>query len=458
MNKGPEYLFRNESAFQHYGHLLDGIKSVENTPDENYFEENKMLIMLETGVKQDCYRQGLDYSNIDKILLTDATTPANQQAVGGVAGQPGIAGTGVDPLGKAWHVRNTLAMIRQIFPKLYSRELVSVQPVSTDSARLYYMDIMRSDAYTDADGNPVAAGQKQNVGIDKAHTYADSYEYRGYDFSTNQNDPKVNRLNMEIQSCHFQLQELKLNIQVTNEIQRDLEAYHGMNAISILTKAMSDEIALGWDRKVISQMYIAAQRNYYELRSLALQNKTGQITDKVSRTPMTATFDMEYNPISLSGTQSWEDRDHYLATFFEKLEDVATQMYTRTFVRPNFLIVPTDIAAMLRKMKAFDSKTIDMTRQIVGTENRYKAGTLMDMLYNVYVDPYATDVLVGYKGSGWTKTGVVFLPYELGYMTSTFEDPEKFVFKKGMLSRAGIKCVNEDYYGIVQITRPTPAS
>ena len=109
-------------------------------------------------------------------------------------------------------------------------------------------------------------------------------------------------------------------------------------------------------------------------------------------------------------------------------------------------------------MKAFDSKTIDMTRQIVGTENRYKVGILMDMLYNVYVDPYATDVLVGYKGSGWTKTGVVFLPYELGYMTSTFEDPEKFVFKKGMLSRAGIKCVNEDYYGIVQITRPTPAS
>ena len=233
------------------------------------------------------------------------------------------------------------------------------------------------------------------------------------------------------------------------EVQQDLMAYHGMNAMTIMSGELSKEIAREWDSKIIAGMYYAAGLPEDVLQSRLASKKAGHSVT-VSREPIKKTFDMDYrgNEFSAS-TASWADREAYLNTFYEVFEDVATEIYKRRFVRPNFMVIPVKLGAMFRKLKAFDTTPMGMDSGKIVT-GRYFAGTFKGIC-DVYVDVNARDVLVGYNGNSWMDTGYVFSPYELAYMSPVVINPNTFRQTQAMLSRAALQCIAPDCYGIIEI-------
>lgn len=458
----PSFLKRDQRLMDKYGHLIEGIKHPSGDAHETELEQNKMALLLDNAVKENCYRYGIDYNTFDLNKLTDATTAASGQtavggagSIGGVTNPVGIAGTGVNPIGNAFIVKNTVAMITQMFPNMIARELVSVQPIPHPSFKIFYMDILRSNAYTSAgdyegnDTDSINAGQKANEGIVGARNYSDSYEYVGYDASTGKEDPDIKELRMELSNVDVFTEEKKLKVNVTMEVQQDLMAYHGMDAMSIMGGELSKEIAREWDAKIIGGMYYAAGLNEDVLQSQKLTRIAGA-TRTASRTPIIKTFDMDYRGNSLSDyTASWADREAYLNTFYEVFEDVATEINVRRHVRPNFMVVPVKFGAMLRKMKAFDAD-INMDNGSIVTGSRYLAGTFKNIC-KVYIDVNAKDILVGYNGTTWMDSGFVFAPYELAYITPVVLNPNTFRNTQAMMSRAALQCIAPDNYGIIKL-------
>ena len=460
--KNPSFLERNPRLMDKYGHLIDGIKHPSGDAHETELEQNKLAILIDNAVREGCHRYHLDYNTFDLNKVTEATTAASGQtavggagSIGGVSNPVGIAGVGTDPMGNAFIVKNTVAMITQMYPNMIARNIVSVQPIPQPTYKIFYMDILRSNQYTSAgeyDGTgatSVNAGQKANEGIAGARSYSDSYEYVGYDASTGKEDPDIRELRMELSNVDVSAEEKKLKVNVTMEVQQDLMAYHGMNAMTIMSGELSKEIAREWDSKIIAGMYYAAGLNEDVLQSRLASKKAGS-TVTVSRTPIKKTFDMDYrgNEFSAS-TASWADREAYLNTFYEVFEDVATEIYNRRFVRPNFMVIPVKLGAMFRKMKAFDTTPMGMDSGKIVT-GRYFAGTFKGIC-DVYVDVNAKDVLVGYNGSSWMDTGYVFSPYELAYMSPVVINPNTFRQTQAMLSRAALQCIAPDCYGIIEI-------
>lgn len=460
--KQPSFLEVNPRLMDKYGHLVDGVKHFSGSAYETQLEQNKLAILIDNTVKEGCRRFGIDYNTFDLNKVTEGTTAASGQTavggagtIGGVTNPVGIAGTGIDPMGKAFIIKNTVAMITQMFPNMISRELVSVQPIPQPSYKIFFMDILRSNAYTSAgdyDGQntkSVDAGQKSNQGIVGARDYSNSYEYVGYDAANGVHDPDIRELRMEMASVDVGSTEKKLKVNVTMEVQQDLMAYHGMNAMSIMSGELSKQIAREWDSTIIADMYIAAAKSEDVLQSRLQSAKTGS-TVRVDRTPIEAQFDMSYRDNAFSeSTASWADREAYLNTFYEKFEDIATEIYNRRFVRPNFMVVPTKLGAMLRKLKAFDIVDLNMERQRIGT-GRYFAGTFKNVC-NVYIDSNAKDVLVGYNGDSWMNSGYVFSPYEMAYFTPVVINPDTFRQTQAMLSRAARQCIAPDCYGIIKL-------
>lgn len=460
--KNPSFLERNPRLMEKYGHLVDGIKHPSGDAHETELEQNKLAILIDNTVREGCRRYGLNYATFDLNKVTEATTAASGQTavggtgpIGGVSTPVGIAGAGTDPVGNAFIVKNTVAMVTQMFPNMIARNIVSVQPIPQPSYKIFYMDILRSNAYTSAgdyDGTNTAsvnAGQKANEGIVGARNYSDSYEYVGYDASTGKEDPDIKELRMELSNVDVFTEEKKLKVNVTMEVQQDLMAYHGMNAMSIMGGELSKEIAREWDSKIIAGMYYAAGLNEDVLKS-RLESKKAGSTVTVSRTPIIEQFDMDYRGNEYSAnTASWADREAYLNTFYEVFEDVATEIYKRRFVRPNFMVIPVKLGALFRKMKAFDTTPMGMETGRIVT-GRYFAGTFKGIC-DVYVDVNAKDVLVGYNGDSWMNTGFVFSPYELAYMSPVVINPNTFRQTQAMLSRAALQCIAPDCYGIIKL-------
>ena len=461
--KNPSFLERNPRLMEKYGHLIDGIKHPSGDAHETELEQNKLAVLIDNTVKEGCRRYGVDYATFDLNKVTEATTAASGQTavggsgtIGGVTNPVGIGGTGADPYGKgrAFIIKNTVAMITQMFPNMIAREIVSVQPIPQPSYKIFYMDILRSNAYTNAgdyEGNDVeviAAGQKTNEGIVGAGNYADSYEYVGYDASTGKEDPDIRELRMELSNVDVFTKEKKLKVNVTMEVQQDLMAYHGMNAMSIMGGELSKEIAREWDTNIIAGMYKAALSNSDALKSRLASAQAGSPVT-VSRTPIIKTFDMDYRGNQLSDyTASWADREAYLNTFYEVFEDVATEIYKKRYVRPNFIVIPVKLGALFRKMHAFDTEMTMESGNI--TTGRYLAGTFKNVC-KVYIDVHAKDVLVGYNGTSWMDSGFVFSPYELAYMTPVVLNPNTFRQTQAMMSRAAMECIAPDCYGVIKL-------
>jgi hypothetical protein len=304
-------------------------------------------------------------------------------------------------------VKIQLPLIRKVYPNMISREFVSVQPMSQPTMKIFYHDLIRKPA-----------GTSLSAAIHTNRTYADNEEY-------NEASPvAIAKIGAKITTADVSATEKKLMYENTVEAEQDFQAYHGISLDGELTAELGVEVTREWDRMILQDM---------------LDQATGG----------TATFSTA-EPASLT----YQDRKYWMETLMEKIIDIDTLIFGKTYRQTNFIVVPHTIAGFMAKMSGFIVNPIGADQQVIQTGGRYFMGTL-NSRWRVYVDPFfpTTQVLVGYNNPGnWMETAYVWSPYILSYFSDPFTDPETFVTKRAIMSRAAMKCVRPDYLGVLTIS------
>jgi len=361
-----------------YAHLIgEGIKHFTGSKELGILETKRMAVMLENAEETLALQHGMD-----RHAFREAQTSTGSMST---------------------FVKTQLPIIRRVYPNMISRELVSVQPMTQPTTKLFYYDIKRDDATSLADG------------IHDKRTYANNVEYNP-DSAT-----AIKEINLTLTDSDVSATEKKLKAKWTVEAQQDIMNYHGINVENDLTGALATEITREWDRQ--------------NLQSL-LDGATGGA----------ATFNLTV-PDSLT----YQDRKYWMETLYEKFIDVDTQIFKKRYRKTNWILVPADIAGFIEKMAGFRSDGANPEQQVIQTGGRYFMGSL-NSRWRCYCDPFfpSNKILMGYNGTGdWLDTAAVFAPYILAYFSDTFTDPNTFQKVRAILSRAAFKVVVGDLLGVI---------
>jgi hypothetical protein len=383
--KQKSFVERDENLIKSYGHLLEGITHHTGDPKMIEYEKQKLAILMDNAVRA----EGVKRENPD-ITLEQLQKEAQTST--------GSAST---------FVRTQMPIIRKVYPSMMARELVSIQPMSQPTTKLFYYDIIRSD-----DSTSVTAD------VHTQRNYANNVEY-------DPNAPTaIKEIQLVITDSSVTATEKKLKAKWTVEAQQDIRAYHGINVEGDLTSALAREITQEWDRTILQDL---------------LDGATGGA----------ATFDQSV-PTGITYT----DRKVWMETLFEAMIDVDTSIFKKRYRKTNWIVFPAEIAGFIEKMAGFKADPTSVDTKIIATGGRYFMGT-MNNRWRCYCDPFfpSNKILMGYNNSSdWMDTAYVFCPYILSYFSDTFTDPNTFQSVRAILSRAARKCVVGDLLGVVTVT------
>ncbi len=213
------FLERDERLHSRFGHLTEGVKSAVTGKPLSEHDQNKMQILMDNLMKDQCCQERINYESIDIAALSEQTATGNI----------------------AFVVRNDLAMINKVFPNMIAKEICSIQPIIQPNAKIFYTDMKKSSDDTSLSTN-----------IHGNRTFSNNVEY-------NPDSPTaIQDIYFEITSDDVVAIEKKLKAHATVEVSQDLMAYHGKDVESILSNGLSAQIAREWDRTIIQNMIDAA--------------------------------------------------------------------------------------------------------------------------------------------------------------------------------------------------------
>jgi hypothetical protein len=213
----------------------------------------------------------------------------------------------------------------------------------------------------------------------------------------------------------------KLAAQWSLEAAQDAQASLGINIEKEMITALAQTIANDIDRELVN----------------TIESKVGY----------TATYDYA----NVSGTNSMAEKYQALYT---KVLEVSNQIAVRTRRgAANWMIVNPNVLTILQTLKSFNfapsaSSYVDPTNiGLAGTiEGRFKVFT--DIIKS------SDDILMGYKGSSETDTGIIYMPYVPLEVSPTILDGNSFMPRVMLSTRYGIadNMMGADaYYGKVNV-------
>jgi len=373
-------------------------------------------------------------------------------------------------------------LIRRIFPQLVANQLVSIQPMTMPTYKVFFMDFMYANdrAPTKAGdrldyeggqtnrfysggiikGESLGTGDGTNkvfntklypVRPDSLTVYVNSAAVTSYvvdeetgriefaaapangatllaDYALDmehlgqKGNASIPELKLGMTSATVDAEEFKLKVSYTLEGAQDLKAYHGEDMEDLLTQQMGDEIRREIDRSIITDLYTKA-----------------------------SAANVTWSKAVPDGTKM---QDHF-ETLLHAFGDVSTEIYKKRQRHANFAVVSPDTLNLLDKLNTF---------RVLGTEGsdswkqtaRLAAGPAvigtLSGRFGIIVDPLfpSNKVLLGYKGESWDETGYVYSPYT-AFQTDTFIDPNTMRPVKGLMQRSARHLVNGDFYGTVTI-------
>lgn len=213
----------------------------------------------------------------------------------------------------------------------------------------------------------------------------------------------------------------KLAAQWSLEAAQDAQASLGINIEKEMITALAQTIANDIDRELVN----------------TIESKVGY----------TATYDYA----NVSGTNSMAEKYQALYT---KVLEVSNQIAVRTRRgAANWMIVNPNVLTILQTLKSFNFAPISSS--YVDPTNIGLAGTI-EGRFKVFTDIIRTsdDVLMGYKGSTETDTGIVYMPYVPLEVSPTILDGNSFMPRVMLSTRYGIadNMMGADaYYGKVNV-------
>lgn len=213
----------------------------------------------------------------------------------------------------------------------------------------------------------------------------------------------------------------KLAAQWSLDAAQDAQASLGINIEKEMITALAQTIANDIDRELVN----------------TIESKVGY----------TATYDYA----NVSGTNSMAEKYQALYT---KVLEVSNQIAVRTRRgAANWMIVNPNVLTILQTLKSFNFAPISSS--YVDPTNIGLAGTI-EGRFKVFTDIIRTsdDVLMGYKGSTETDTGIIYMPYVPLEVSPTILDGNSFMPRVMLSTRYGIadNMMGADaYYGKVNV-------
>jgi Major capsid protein Gp23 len=309
-------------------------------------------------------------------------------------------------------------LIRRVFPRLITNELVSVQPMSQPTGKVFYFDIEYS-----ATGSPLV-----NARVDLLANFSQGY---GANIAENATVPE---LDLRISSADVSAESRKLKAKWSLESEQDLFAYFGLNAENELMTAVSDEIAREIDLEILQDLF-----------NFAGAGNTNWSKSGGSASP--------YSSL---------DPKVYQRTLFDSIVDANNNIFKKRYRNANWLVVSADVATRLEKLDEFRLfPSADPVGTIVQGPNLF--GTLAGR-FTVYKNPWATGtvvptgalqndtMLLGFKGTTPLDTGYIWAPYIPLLTTPPFTDPNTMNTVRGMMTRFAKKGVIPECYATVTLT------
>lgn len=302
-------------------------------------------------------------------------------------------------------ITGQLPLIRNVFNNSIIRDLVSIQPMQTSVKKVHYWDIVREDA------------SSTSANINANRNYSNNEEY-------NPDDPTaIKTLKAKLTGSTIECTEKKLGAEWTVEAEQDIMAEHGIGLEGELSNEIGASVVREWDYTIINKMFDEA-------------------------TGGSVVFDQ-----TIPAGITYTDRKVWMEGLYEKMIDLDTAMFVKTFKRTNWILTTPLIAAFIEKMAGFVASSVSPDQQIIATGGRYYTGTLASR-WRVYVDPYLTTskMLMGYNGTSWLDTAFVFAPYILAVFSDTFMNNKQWTKYRSIMSRCGMKVVRPDMIGTLTVS------
>lgn len=309
-------------------------------------------------------------------------------------------------------------LIRRLYPQLIATELASVQPMDRPDGKIFYLDAIRMDGngYTDEGGSSIS----NRMRIDRSDSFSDSYANDPGECST------ANLIQLRLSSKTVTADTKKLYASWSIEEMQDLRAYHNLDVSLELVGALSREIALEWNEKVLSEMLAGAT--------------AGNLT---------------YGTTAPSG-YSQKEWDEYIFRYVDK---ASNQIFKQRHGDATHIVAGPD--AWLKLSSTFRTGTIPGT----GPNPEQFAGvTVFPMmggtnLYKTYKTSFwagtnSDKILVLRRGADWSDTPYVWAPY-LDYVSNPLTLPDTFTQKQGIMSRVARKVVVGSAMSVVTIDSST---
>jgi len=312
----------------------------------------------------------------------------------------------------------TIAMplVRKIFSNLIAMKLVSTQPMSQPTGKIFYLDKVYGSAPTG--------------GSDEDSLYQDDLAPGGTlnAYSTRTEGSAVKDIQLKLTSTDITAIEKALKALWTMELQQDLKAYHGLSAEGELMGVLQEQIVREIDGMILYALLNGATAGNVNW------NTTGY----------------------LAGDTTTTYRRDYRKTIYEALLDASNLIYKKRFRYPTWIVGHPDAILRFEKLEEWNTTPQGPGRGAADnyTIGRHLAGTLAGR-FDVYKDPFwsdSTKLLLGYKGNTWSDTVGYFAPYIPLYTTPLIVDPNDFTPRRGLMSRFAYGCLIGDGMATVTLT------
>lgn len=388
-------------------------------------------------------------------------------------------------------------LIRRVYPKLLSPELVSVQPIPLPTAMIFYYDFEHGTAM-----GQTAIGDR----LDLAGAYVDypnSFNRAGGGFNKmyaggqRVNEPiavgdgAVKIFNLpDAGVVSTTLKVFVAGVDTTSDVTlgagtgtggRDKITFgtapanaakitatytvaptEGSSTVREVNYKITSGSVTAEEKKLKASWTIEAQQDmkaYHgkETEPELLGNLGNELVREIDRTLIedllntAGAGNTTFTAAAPAGDTTTLDKRAYAAKLYEAIIDSGNLIFKKRYVQPTWIIGDVDTVARLEKLEEFRLSNAAGDDGVRAMERHY-LGTL-NFRFKVYKDPWfpPNTLLLGYKGDSWLHAGYVYSPYILSYATPLFTDPNDFKSRRAMMSRYARKNLIPEMYSTVTV-------